>query len=274
MLLFGLLDMSLSYSTSHARMRSVDLLELSKINPSLDRRSSFGTVSNHVSYLLGVSSLSFTQPCLAAENSGEAIRQTMSGVPGYGPSDIFYPEYFDGKWKVRRSKFSEGDSSESKVLEYEVRFVRKEIGVVADRGFNEASRVAAETSDEKLVRETKWDVTNPNVLNLLFKDGTSKEVRVTKRSSDVSGDLSSSDNWLLQSSEFARVSEVGPNGIPELSIIHTLSKWKPGANKNIVEGIELAFNEGNLGDPMAFSLQPNGSGKVKIKSRVQMERLM
>ena len=259
-------SISLSYSLSSSHRFSPNQVD------SLERRSAFKCI---LGVTLGISSLgSNPSSSWAAENTAEAIRQTMSNVPGYGPSDIFYPECFEGKWKVKRTMYNEGGSNETpNVSDYEVRFIRKENGIVADRGFNEASRIASSTNDGKLVRETIWDVTNPNVLTLLFKDGTSKEIRITKRSSEVSGNPSSLDDWLMQSSEFARVSEVGQSGIPDLSITHTLAKWKPGVNKDVIEGIELAFNEGNLGDPMAFSSQPIGTGKTKIKSRIRMERI-
>ena len=207
----------------------------------------------------------------AAENAGEAVRQGMANIPGYGPSDIIYPDSFDGKWKLKRATYLNGEKEPSEIIEYEVRFLRKEKGIVADRGFNEASRILA--SGGHLVRQTNWDVTNPNTLSLTFQDGGSREIRVTKRSSDLKVDA---ENWLLESSEFARVSEVGGRGIPDLSIVHTLAKWKPNVSEDnvIADGIELIFNESNLGDPMSFATGPGGADqKTKKKCRLRLERL-
>lgn len=213
---------------------------------------------------------------MAAESVGGAIRQSMSNVPGYGQADIVYPDYFEGKWKLVRTQFPINAQEDPRIYDYEVRFVRKEFGVVADRGFNEANRYMAINNDSSFVRQKSWDVSNPNVLTLSFRDGTSKEMKVTRRSTELSGNASSLNDWGLSSSEFLRVSDVGNNGIPIISTIHILSKWKPGTDQNTIEGIELEYDEGNLGDPMSFASPQGGAGgpqKSKLKSRLRMTRL-
>ena len=216
---------------------------------------------------------------------GEAIRLGMANVPGYGQPDIYYPQIFEGRWKMTRTITPTNVGENIKVITYEVRFLKKDGNVVQDRGFNEANRlVALDTDKSLLIRETKWDVTNPNVLTITYQDGTGKEFRVTKRACE--GDINNSNRWNLSSSEFRRITDVGFNGIPNLSASRVLTKWKPGVDdpKNVIEGLELVMEEGNLGDPMAFSgsvrsnpgsiSQPPGGGGAKVKSRLRLDRLL
>ena len=172
----------------------------------------------------------------------------------------------------------------TEVITCEVRFLKKDGNVVQDRGFNEANRlVALDTDKSLLICETKWNVTNPNVPTITYQDGTNKEFRVTKRACE--GDINDPNKWNFSSSQFRRVTDVGFNGIPNRSASRMLTKWKPGVDdpKYAVEGLELVKEEGNLGDPMAFSgsvrsnpgsaSQPPGGGGAKVKkSRLRLDR--
>ena len=221
----------------------------------------------------------------AAETSAEAIRLISSKtIPGLGPPDIYYPEYFVGKWRVTRLIASSDDNDFKGLplplkISCEMRFVPYDAGkdfedvsnsngspAIADRAFNERSynialssalkelRAAGVTTTQvpTTIQKLEWTPTNPNVLSLSYSDGSSKEVKVTKRSSDIDNNGEG-----LFSSEFKRITAVPPDstfagGIPSIYKSRTLTKWKRadgGLPVNLIEGIELAYVEqGTLGD--------------------------
>lgn len=146
----------------------------------------------------------------------------------------------------------------------------KNVPAIADRAFNEQSYYAALSEElHRLYSTTKpvlpsiqsatWTPTNPNVLSLSYANGSLKEIKVTKRSVDVSKDGNS-----IFSSEFRKITNVPPSqssansigvgGIPSISKSRVLTKWKQTAaatdeNINRIEGIEIMYNEnGTLGD--------------------------
>lgn len=233
-----------------------------------------------------------TNQANAAETTAEAIRLLSSKtIPGLGPPDIYYPPYFVGKWKVARvistsdDKFwsdmkQKGVSLPIKVIS-EMRFIPYDAGkdfsgdenpnnvpAIADRTFNEKAYHAALSEElNRLYATTKpilpaiqtlnWTPTNPNVLSLSYADGSSKEVKATKRSSDVSKDGSG-----IFSSEFRRITDVPSassgavaGGIPTVYKSRVLTKWKQasgnndGGSVNYIEGIEILYNEsGTMGE--------------------------
>ncbi|CAN0138733.1 unnamed protein product [Discosporangium mesarthrocarpum] len=93
----------------------------------------------------------------AVGSSIEGISKVASTIPGYGPPDLLFPEWFAGSWTARREVVSVSTPmGEEKVedkevlrdalntvgekLEYKVLFLRRGRNgeqVVADRGFNE-----------------------------------------------------------------------------------------------------------------------------------------
>ncbi len=185
-------------------------------------------------------------PAEAAETTAEAIRLISSKtIPGLGPPDIYYPPNFVGRWKTTRVISSSDDvffkelqdrgvklpihvTSEMRFVPYNAGkdFQQQEadpdsitVPAIADRSFNEKSYYAAlseeigrlyQQSSTKSslpsIRSLDWTPTNPNVLALQYSDGSSKEIKVTKRSSDVSNDGSN-----LFSSEFRRITAVPPS---------------------------------------------------------------
>jgi hypothetical protein len=153
------------------------------------------------------------------------------------------------------------------------------VPAIADRSFNEKSYYAAlseeigrlyQQSSTKSslpsINKVDWTPTNPNVLALQYSDGSSKEIKVTKRSSDVSNDGSN-----LFSSEFRRITAVPPSssssisgGIPSVYKSRVLTKWRqvPGSN-DVIEGIEILYNEqGTLGDRSSDPLQMGSNGVI------------
>ena len=199
---------------------------------------------------------------------------------------------------------------------------KNNIPAIADRAFNEKSYYAALSEElNRLYSTTKptlpsiqsvtWTPTNPNVLSLVYANGSSKEVKVTKRSLDVSNDGNS-----IFSSEFRRITTVPPTsssessismgigGIPSISKSRVLTKWKQSSiadtdninDVNRIEGIEIVYNEnGTLGDkdrnvdPLLGGSSRSGAGSIPLpfgndtkdlpdwrstKTKIVMERIV
>jgi len=232
-------------------------------------------------------------PANAAQTAGESIRKSAANIPGYGQPDIYFPPYFLGKWKATREIVVSDDVFLQNivpiVVTYDLRFIPVDGDsstspdkVVMDRGYNEASFQTALLSalsngDNKLtslppaIQSYDWSSSNPNVLTLSYADGTGKEIKVTKRAATIGP-----DGETLSSSEYRRVSDVGVRGIPVLSASRILTKWRKGdaAESVVVEGIEIIYSEGVMGDPMGGGGPNGGAGpKVSSKSRIRLERL-
>jgi hypothetical protein len=247
----------------------------------------------------------------AAESPAEVIRLTSSNIiPGLGPSDIYYPNTFVGRWRASSTIINSDDDF---WLDYqtmgiklpipitsEMRFVPYNndndynVGAIADRAYNEQSYHGALVATlDSLYSTTKpkfpniqlvnWTPSNPNVLSITYTDGSAKEIKVTKRSVDVSNDSKE-----IFSSEFRRITTIpaaatsgssigggmGIGGIPTISKSRILTKWKcvndgSGINNNLIEGIEITYNEqGTLGNKSSDPLLLGG-GRRNIAMTIQ-----
>jgi len=155
----------------------------------------------------------------SATNPAEAIRRGAASIPGYGPTDVFYPKPFLGNWKATREILPTGNagSGASLTLEYPVRFISsiEDDAVVADRGYNQANleksikQLSAKSSDhgDSSLPSYTWVETNPNDLRIFFADGSRKDIKVTKRATEKTDET-------VFSSEFQRVSQDDTRGIP------------------------------------------------------------
>eukprot|EP00536_Pseudo-nitzschia_multiseries_P000389 jgi/Psemu1/178549/e_gw1.5.219.1 len=236
-------------------------------------------------------------------DAGEAIRRGASNIPGYGSSDVFYPESFAGSWKVTREvefPSSVPTSSPPPVLRltYPARFIRsiEDDAVVADRGFNQAeleaalvrstrratsvslseSETSATTTTPSIVRSYEWNANNPNVLKVVLSNGTKKEIKVTKRATERTADT-------VSFSEFQRVTQedatnTGANGsvggIPVISARRVVSKWRK-VDDSSLEGIEIVYAMGGGGDPLSAGLPSSPSSQsptILSKSRLYLVR--
>ena len=152
-------------------------------------------------------------PAGAAQTTAEAVRRAASILPGLGQPDVYYPPLFLGSWRATRTVVSSDDPSLAPLLPLEVSYEAQYVSVdgdgsgadgkvVSDRGYNEASYRSAlrsavlrrdgagDFSDARpppAVRSYSWSASNPNVLFLSFADGSSEEVKVTKRATDLGG---------------------------------------------------------------------------------------
>jgi len=229
-----------------------------------------------------------TRPAIAAApmDAGEAIRRGAANLPGYGSSDVFYPESFGGSWKVTRDvefPSSASPSSPPAVLRltYPVRFIRsiEDDAVVADRGYNQAELEAAlarrgSDSSSPTILSYEWVANNPNVVKVSLADGTKKEIKVTKRATERTSDTVSSSEFQRITQEYTRQTAGGPGGIPQISARRVVSKWKK-VDDSTLEGIEIVYAVGGGGDPLSTSLNPSGNAAaptILSKSRLYLVR--
>mmetsp|Transcript_16062 Transcript_16062/g.46121 ORF Transcript_16062/g.46121 Transcript_16062/m.46121 type:complete len:295 (+) Transcript_16062:32-916(+) len=241
-------------------------------------------------------------PASAAQTTAEAIRRTAAGIPGYGQPDVYYPTSYLGRWRAKKTiVVSDNPYLASGLLpvtlNYEMRFISVDgdskeetenaVGgkVVADRAFNEQSYYEAlrnvvivsssnggESSGRAppALRSAIWVPTNPNVLSSTYDDGTSQEIKVTKRAATLGQD----GDGTVSSSEYRRISDVGMNGIPILSASRVLTKWRSDGES--VEAIEIVYADGVMGDPMGGAggaVARQGAPVASSKSRISLQRI-
>jgi hypothetical protein len=241
---------------------------------------------------------------------GETIRRSAANVPGYGPTDIFYPLDWQGTWNVRREVIlpktspSTDQPPEVIVLNYPIRFIQsiQDNAVVADRGFNQASlersiRINAaggSKSDSSIsdpIRSYRWSESNPNDIFLEFYDGSLKYIKVTKRSSEydtVSNTVSSSEYQRVTQDDMSTSTTALPGKIPTITARRIVSKWRPvlqsdstalSSTTNAIEAIEIVYDVGtsNSNDPLSF--QPKQQSQTQqiqpiilSKSKLYLQR--
>jgi len=217
-------------------------------------------------HILGTTPLVPMLPSIAKAASpvdaGEAVRRSAANLPGYGPTDVFYPVDWKGLWTMRRELISDN----TLVLNYTVRFLPsiQDSAVVADRGFNQVNLETSLRGKEDAVQSCTWSETNPNDLRMILADGSRKEIKVTKRASEMT-------EKTVSSSEFQRVSQEDARGIPAITARRVLTKWKM-VNDNLIEGLELVYDMGGGGDPLSTTAT-SSSPKVLSKSRLRLERI-
>mmetsp|Transcript_31083 Transcript_31083/g.34392 ORF Transcript_31083/g.34392 Transcript_31083/m.34392 type:complete len:283 (+) Transcript_31083:93-941(+) len=221
----------------------------------------------------------------AAPEVAEVIRKGASKIPGYGPSDVYYPESWKGKWRVTREIIDDQYNDDKKkivqydrIVRYDMRFIPSiEAGAtVMDRGYSQANLervllVATSSNDDEgddnSVQSCQWTETNPNDLRVVFNNGARKEIKVTKRSSEPN-----MEEETVSSSEFQRITtESTVGGIPVITARRILSKWKGSSEKGIIEGIEITYDMGSGGDLPSIGGTSSGP-KVISKSRIHLER--
>lgn len=214
-------------------------------------------------------------PCQAAAplDAGEAIRRSAANIPGYGQTDVFFPLSLAGNWKMTR-EVDFGNGRDPLRLSYPFRFIRsiEDEAVVADRGVNQAElekavlRALVGKDDDAAgssVRSYEWVQTNPNDIRVVLADGTRKEIKTTKRSTERTDST-------VSSSEFQRITQEGQRGIPDISARRVMTKWKI-VDDNTLEGVEIIYSMAG-GDPMSASSASNSSPTVLSKSRMILVR--
>jgi hypothetical protein len=120
-----------------------------------------------ISIVPSIASLSLFPPPGLADN-GEAVRKAAARLPGYGPSNIVYPDVFAGVWDIERTVVSIVPNKETppgplppsitearlemgKTARYRTRFVPYGDNYIEDRMFRERQRLGANA------RLVEWD---------------------------------------------------------------------------------------------------------------------
>lgn len=219
------------------------------------------------------------------------MRKSASNMPGYGPSDVYYPPAWAGLFTIRRQVTR--DTGTDLTLTYKFRLlptidVNNQAAAVQDRGYNQANLEAAlrgavidDNDGSSLagtaVRSYTWSANNPNDVSVELADNSVKSIKVTKRAADSTAET-------VSSSEFQRVSQVSAaTGIPVVTARRVLTKYKaatPIDNQNdavtTIEGLEIVYDMGGGGDPMSATTATalsTDKPRVLSKSRLLLERL-
>lgn len=212
-------------------------------------------------------------------DAGEAIRRSAANLPGYGPTDVFFPSTLAGTWQMNR-EVDFGSGREPLRLSYPFRFIPSidDNAVVADRGFNQAAleqaiaravtgrEDASSSSSSSLsstVRTYDWLPSNPNDLRMVLSDGSRKEIKVTKRATELT-------DTTVSSSEFQRITQDDARGIPTISARRVMTKWKL-VDDSTLEGLEVIYSMPG-GDPMAAPAGTQTSSTLLSKSRLLLQR--
>lgn len=246
--------------------------------------------------------LSSPTPSYAAQTAGEAVRRGAANIPGYGSPDVYYPSSFLGKWKATRTiaasddpmilnmLFKQGGELIPINISYDVRFITvdgdegldksKSIDkVIADRQFNELqyyNALKAKMEEMGLpsppsVQNISWSPFNPNVCTSTYNDGSTNEIKVTKRAAELD-----TNAGLVSSSEYRRVTTTkGAMGIPSISASRVLTKWKTEGSgpSQVVDAIEIVYSDGPMGgDPMIMGTSSAAKPQLSSKSRLRLER--
>ncbi|KAL3905428.1 MAG: hypothetical protein SGILL_009682 [Bacillariaceae sp.] len=235
------------------------------ISDNIRREAISASVATLAAGAFGVMSWPCPSKAATPLDAGEAIRRGAANIPGYGQTDVFYPENFVGTWKVIREVEFNGRSDSTLRLSYPFRFIQsiEDGAVVADRGFNQAELEKSIISTIKggaagsAVQSYEWVQTNPNDLRIILSDGTKKEIKVTKRATERTADTASS-------SEFQRVLQEDQRGIPAISARRVVSRWKTVDDKTL-EALEIVYDMGG-GDPLASGGTKEGT--ILSKSRL------
>lgn len=239
----------------------------------------------------------------APATPAEAIRRSAANIPGYGPTDVFFPNSWVGVWRVQRQVFFPGattksggtvgdDTAPALVLDYNIRYLPsiEDNAVVADRGYNQANleaaisarAAAAATATAASPPSFEWTFTNPNDLRLQWPDGRRKDIKVTQRATD----FAQIGEGRLWSSEVQRVTNNAGGGggsVPDVMArrVVTQYRWEAAAGigidnadeapvPSLVQAVEVIYDLGGSTDPLKASGVSNNS--ILSKSRIIMQK--
>ena len=240
-------------------------------------------------------------PSVARADVKEEIRKAASVIPGYGPSDLLFPNAFRGRWKVTRSVVDvqyplgkdkvpadEVDLVEKQLaagndgIVYEARFVETDDpgafgdSVIPDRAFNAEQRESALKALPLDELEARWSSSNPNVVTMRNKrTGTVTETKVTKRSTETP-----EGGGAFGTSEYARVADAGSEGVlggvPRILATRERARYRysvteRGQRPTRIEALEIA----DLFDPTqtGFADLAGATPVLKVKARLTLDRV-
>ena len=214
----------------------------------------------------------------------EDIASSASKIPGFGPSNIVYPEYFEGLWDVDQeiSDYIQSESSSSPTsmlafiqamgsfkgqhLQYQDRYLTYNNQVIQDRAFNMNAYSKVLFKEPYIL--AAWDISNPNLLTVSRSSGQITEFKVTKRS--MESPPSDANTFAVGYSEYARVAQVEGSiqfGVPQLfGLRHLVRIRRDVDDSNTLRGVERIYLY--KGDTLDLAADP----LVTVKSRFTMTR--
>jgi hypothetical protein len=236
------------------------------------------------SVLLALNTPAKAQPTVTTLR--EDIANSAAKIPGFGPSNVIYPDVFEGVWAVDKEVYDISSKNQAnpptidlidairpfqaqgKHIEYTEQYVRYNGQVVQDRAVSVSSYARAVLVEPSIL--CRWEPNNPNLLTLSRPSGQVTEIRVTKRALE---NLSSQASVAVGYSEYCRVAQVQGGvdmggGVPKLFAMRTLARIKQiedDANK--FTGVERMYIYA------ADTLDLGGEPLITIKSRFSMSRV-
>lgn len=154
---------------------------------------------------------------LASPATAATLEQNSLAALGMGPRDLFFPDVFEGHWKVEsvltKVELPFGEEAVpdlavveraqtedlNKIVTYPIHFQKSENGsVILDRKYNTAALVEKYTGMdlEDVMRRIQWQASNPDHLEISLPGGLRVTSDVTRRSQELLSDD------LLETSEF------------------------------------------------------------------------
>ncbi|KAJ1628242.1 hypothetical protein T492DRAFT_1019684 [Pavlovales sp. CCMP2436] len=230
-------------------------------------------------------------PLLVRAEGIESIRQAAASIPGYGQPDIYYPPAFRGRRIASRHVFDVSGletpglatvAEEARRLAagdyilYDVRFIVRDEHIIADRGWNAETFMAAVrvgAGSDTIRPSADWSASNPNILTL--RDGLRLvEFKVTRRAVEQPMENA------FGASEYERVADAGSDGIlaavPLIQArrVETRYRWALPPDGQPVSTIEV-LERVSWFDPTktGFADLKSASPSLVVKSRIEYARV-
>lgn len=218
-----------------------------------------------------------------ASSIRQDIASTAAKIPGFGPSNIVYPNYFEGVWNVDKEiseyvvkdpKFqadldliNASQSFQGQRLSYKEKYLAYNQQIIQDRLFSSSSYYKALLKEPYIL--AAWDISNPNLLTVSRTSGQITEIKVTKRS--IETPPKDAKSFAVGFSEYARIAQVEGSlqfGVPKLYGLRTLVRIKRDAeDASVLQGVERIYLY--AGDTLDLAADP----LVTVKSRFTMTRV-
>lgn len=217
----------------------------------------------------------------------EDIATAAAKIPGFGPTDIIYPDVFQGEWEVDKEIYqAEGNDKSQNIpntfdlvnallplpgTPKRIKYKHVYSNNVLDRAISGTSFCRVLLNDANAI--ARWDVTNPNFVTISTSSGQTTEFKVTKRSmEDVPA---KKDGAVVGYSEYARVAQVDGSieyAVPKIFGVRTLVRLKQEERTHasapiIVKGVERLYVY--AADSLDFGEKP----LITVKSRFTMTKL-
>ena len=218
-----------------------------------------------------------------ASSIREDIATTAAKIPGFGPSNVVYPSYFEGSWNIDK-EIVEYRLKDPKIptnldliralqgyqggrLGYQEKYLHYNNQIIQDRLFSSTSYYKALFKEPYVL--SSWDISNPNLLTVSRTSGQVTEIKVTKRS--IESPPNEAKSFAVGYSEYARIAQVEGSlqfGVPQLFGLRTLVRIKRDAeDARKLQGVERIYL--HSGDTLDLAADP----LVTVKTRFNMTRL-